>query len=123
MGKKRIYRWKLGILDPVTNEKIIDLKGLTGNQFDVALKELRKKFKQGDIMSMMTSVKHFRKAMAITNRIKGLTDDQVNNEIYDMKEKYKMSDEDLITFNALISTVTSRDIMKKLGKGQEGLVW
>ena len=45
MGKKRIYRWKLGILDPVTNEKIIDLKGLTGNQFDVALKELRKKFK------------------------------------------------------------------------------
>lgn len=60
--------------------------------------------------SLFDKAKYLRK----TTLFMQLTEDQLNNKIYDVKEKYKMKDDDLAEINIAISILTQRQIMEKL---------
>ena len=42
--KKKGMRWFFGVYDPYTDKQVAKCKNLTGEQFDVAVKEFRLKF-------------------------------------------------------------------------------
>ena len=42
--KRRMLRWGFGVYDPYTDTQIVKVKNLTDEQFDVAVREFRRKF-------------------------------------------------------------------------------
>jgi hypothetical protein len=43
--KKKNVRWSFAAYDPYTDQQIVKVKNLTDDQFDLAVKEFRKKFR------------------------------------------------------------------------------
>lgn len=43
--KRKMMRWSFSAYDPYTDQQVFKLKNLTENQFDIAVKEFRNKFK------------------------------------------------------------------------------
>jgi hypothetical protein len=43
--KKRGLKWGFSVYDPYTDTQIVKIKNLSDDQFDLSIKEFRKKFK------------------------------------------------------------------------------
>ena len=63
----------------------------------------------------MDNVKFARKAMAISLHLKSKSDDELNNVLFDLREKYKFSDDDWMTVEASVALLTQRKVMSQLG--------
>ena len=42
--KRKFLKWGFGVYDPYTDTQIVKVKNLSSEQFDIAVKEFRKKF-------------------------------------------------------------------------------
>lgn len=55
------------------------------------------------------------KAWKRTRELERNSNDSLNNRLFDLKEKYKISDEDMLDINIILSLITTREISGKLG--------
>lgn len=54
-------------------------------------------------------------AWKVAHELDRQSNDALNNILFDLREKYKVSDEDWIRMNTCISLITSRQIRSSLG--------
>jgi hypothetical protein len=66
-------------------------------------------------MGIMTDVKYMRKALSVANALKSKSETQINNELYDLRIKLGISEEDWIVLEASIATLTQRKILESIG--------
>lgn len=55
------------------------------------------------------------RAWKITHELDRQSNDAINNILFGLKEKYKISDDDMMRMNACISLITTRQIKGTLG--------
>lgn len=66
-------------------------------------------------MGLMNDIKYKRKALAISMGLLRKSDTEINNLLFDLRVKYKVSDEDWITIEGAIAVLTQRRILEQQG--------
>lgn len=73
-------------------------------------------------MGIIENAKYGRKALVFTNELSRRSDDDLNNLLFDLREKYKMQDDDYLRMNICLTLIAQRQILERLGSHNDKLM-